>query len=399
MRACGIIAEYNPFHNGHLYHLKEAKRKTGADVMIVVMSGNFLQRGEPAITDKWSRAKTALENGADLVVELPVDYSVQPADFFAEGAVSILNSLNCDVICFGSEEGKRQPFEEAAKLVVDNEDELNRLFKTNHHKNRTYAQNFNTVLTSYFTSFPLDLSLPNNILGFAYAKEIIRNQFPMTIETIPRLNSQYHDDELDMTHTVASATAIRTALLKNNRPIEAIKPFAPVQTVESLETHPALSWRDFFPFLSYQISLLSTKELGQIYMMETGLEYRFKEMIDRAYSMEELLERMKTKQLTWVSLQRICFHILMNNTKESMRDRMKEIKAVRLLGFSSNGQGYINQYKKEFSVQLIANINKKTAGLVSQDIRAGNVYRSGNKNDIAQQDYYTKPINFIDIKD
>lgn len=399
MKVCGIIAEYNPFHNGHLYHLKESREKTSADIVIVVMSGNFLQRGEPAITDKWSRARIALENGADIVVELPVDYSVQPADYFARGAVSILNSLKCDVICFGSEEGTSQSFEKAAELYLDNEDELNHLFKNSHQRNHTYAQNFNDVLKDYFTSFPLDLSLPNNILGFAYAKEIKRNKYAMAIETLKRLNSQYHDAELDLTHTVASATAIRTALLKDTSDLNDLKQFAPAKTIESLESHPVLSWKEFFPFLNYQLSLLSTEQLSQIYMMETGLEYRFKEKIDNAYSMEELLEKMKTKQLTWVSLQRICFHIIMNNTKKDMMKRLNELKAVRLLGFSGNGQSYISQHKKEFTIQLVSNVNKKTAPLVSQDIKAGNIYRLAQKREIKKQDFYTKPVNFIDITD
>lgn len=397
MKVCGIIAEYNPFHNGHLYHLKEARRKTGADIIIVVMSGNFLQRGEPSIIDKWSRAEAALNNGADIVVELPVDFSVQPADYFAAGAVSILNSLRCDVLCFGSEDGKSESFKKAAEMYVDHEDELNELFKSTHQKNHTYAQNFNDVLKGYFTSFPLDLSKPNNILGFAYAKEIKRNSYDMSIQTIERLNSQYHDTDFDLTHNIASATAIRTALLNNSRKLDELKQYLPDHTIGSLQSQPNVSWKDFFPFLNYQISVLSTEQLSRIYMMETGLEYRFKEKIDKVTSMEELLEKMKTKQLTWVSLQRICFHILLNNTKVSMLERLNEIRAVRLLGFTSKGQSYISQHKKEFDIKLISNMNKKTASLALQDIRAGNVYRLADKTEILQQDFYTKPVHSIDI--
>ncbi len=399
MKICGVIAEYNPFHNGHLYHLKEARKQTGADVIIVVMSGNFLQRGEPAISDKWSRAKVALQNGADIVIELPVDFSVQPADYFAEGAVSILNSLNCDVLCFGSEDGDSQAFEKAADLYVKHESELDKLFKTTHQKNQTYAHNFNEVLSTYFSNFPLDLSLPNNILGFAYAKEIRKHKYPMAIKTVSRLNSQYHDRDLDSQQSIASATAIRAALIKQDSTVQELKRFAPAGTIDSLESRPVVSWNDFFPYLNYQITLLPTEELRNMYMMETGLEYRFKEKISTAFNMEQLLEKVKTKQLTWVSLQRICFHILMNNSRESMSVRMGKIDAVRLLGFTSAGQAYINQSKSKFTVQLISNVNKKTATMLAQDIRAGNLYRLAEKSRIDDQDFYTKPINFIDIKD
>lgn len=397
MRVCGIVAEYNPFHNGHQYHLEETRKKLKADVIIVVMSGNFLQRGEPAIVDKWSRARAALMNGADMVVELPTDFSVQPADFFAEGAVSILNSLGCDLISFGSEDGNSHAFREAADLYIENETELDDLFKQAHQQEKTYARNFSDVINTYFDQFPLDLTQPNNMLGFAYAKEIRRNRYDMTIETVPRKNSHYHDHELHSSFSIASATAIRRILIEKQQACTSVESFVPAEMYEALNSQPLISWEDLFLLLNYRLSVMSVEELSQIYLMETGLEYRLKEKINEAVSMKEFIEAVKTKQLTWVSLQRICCHILMNNTKQNMNMSEKKIDAVRLLGFTEAGRDYIGRHKKEWPVNLVSNLNKRNAANFKQDIKAGHIYRLADKEQIRHQDFYTKPINFIDI--
>jgi len=396
MRVCGIVAEYNPFHNGHQYHLEETRKKLKADIIIVVMSGNFLQRGEPAIVDKWSRARAALMNGADIVVELPTDFSVQPADFFAEGAVSVLNGLGCDLISFGSESGNSQAFREAADLYLENEAELDDLFRQAHQQKQTYAQNFSDVINTYFSQFPLDLTQPNNMLGFAYAKEIRRNGYDMSIQTVPRKNSHYNDNELDSSFSIASATAIRRTLLEKRDAFTAVETFVPAEMYDVLKNHPLISWENLFRLLDYRISVMSIKELSQIYLMEKGLEYRLKEKISDAVSMKEFIESVKTRQLTWVSLQRICCHILLNNTKQAINMAEKRIEAVRLLGFTEAGRGYIGKHKNEWSIKLVSNLNKRTAPNFEQDIKAGHIYRLADKEQINHQDFYTKPINFID---
>lgn len=396
MKACGIVAEYNPFHNGHAYQLEEARKQTGADVIIVVMSGNFLQRGEPAIIDKWSRAELALKAGADLVVELPVDFSVQPADFFAEGAVAILNALGCDVISFGSELGNSDAFKQAAIDYLENEQTINETFKAQMKQSEHYAKNFSRVLKGLYKDFPVDLSQPNNVLGFSYAKEITRNQYPMHLHTVKRLHSDYHEDSLNPSLAIGSATAIRKVLNNHSQDWSRVKSYVPEETYAMLQSEKLVTWDDLFPYLRYQITLQSVSDLRAIYLMEEGLQYRIKDKIEEAASMTEFLERLKTKQLTWTRLQRICYHILMNNKKADMKFRQQKISTVRLLGFNSNGQKYMNENKDKFGVTIVSNIRKKQADMFYEDIRAGLVYRLASVNEIKHQDYYRKPVKLID---
>lgn len=396
MKACGVIAEYNPFHNGHAYHLEEARKQTGADVMVVVMSGNFLQRGEPAIIDKWSRAELAITAGADLVVELPVDYSVQPADYFAEGAVSVLNALGCNVISFGSEQGESEAFKKAAEEYLENEQVINEKFKCQMKQSEHYAKNFSRVLDELYEDFPVDLSRPNNVLGFSYAKEIIRHEYPIKLHTVHRLHSDYNEVILNPAVAIGSATAIRKILTDETGNWDQIKKYVPEETFKFLQSERLVTWNDFFPYLRYQIAVQSLSELQSIYLMEEGLQYRIKEKIGQAASMTEFLELLKTKQLTWTRLQRICYHILMNNKKSDIKKRQKKIPAVRLLGFNAVGQRYMNEHKAEFSIPLVSNVKKKQAGLFYEDIRAGSVYRLASIEEIKHQDYYRKPVNLID---
>lgn len=396
MKACGIIAEYNPFHNGHAYQLKEARKETEADVIIVVMSGNFLQRGEPAIIDKWSRAELAIKGGADLVVELPVDFSVQPADVFAEGAVAILNGLNCEVISFGSESGNSEAFKQAAEEYLANEKAINEAFKLRMKQSDHYAKNFSRVLTELYEDFPLDLSRPNNVLGFSYAKEVCKNEYPIDLHTVKRLHSEYDDEELDSSVSIGSATAIRKLLASNTQPWSQISQYVPESTLKVLESVKLMDWDAFFPYLRYQITVQSVSDLQSIYLMEEGLHYRFKDKIDKAQSMTDFLKQMKTKQLTWTRLQRICYHILMNNKKRQMNQRRAGKKAVRLLAFNSQGQKYMNENKERFKLTLVSNIRKKQAELFSEDIRAGLVYKLASGSEGQHQDYYRKPVKLID---
>lgn len=396
MRACGIIAEYNPFHNGHAYQLEQARKETAADILIVVMSGNFLQRGEPAIIDKWRRAELAIKGGADLVVELPVDYSVQPADVFAEGAVAILNGLNCDVISFGSESGSSNAFQQAAEEYLENEETINQAFKEHMKQSDHYAKNFSRTLDELYEGFPLDISRPNNVLGFSYAKEIYKNAYPIDLHTVKRLHSNYDDEQLNSSVNIGSATAIRKILASDRQAWSQISQYVPEATLKALESEKLMTWDAFFPYLRYQITVQSLTDLQSIYLMEEGLQYRFKDKIDKAQSMTDFLRKMKTKQLTWTRLQRICYHILMNNKKEQMKQRRTKYSAVRLLAFNSRGQKYMNENKEVFDLTIVSNIRKKQADLFSEDIRAGLVYRLASGSEGEHQDYYRKPVKLID---
>ena len=174
MKACGIVAEYNPFHNGHAYQIEQIRKKLQPDVVIAVMSGNFLQRGEPAFVDKWTRTQMALAGGIDLVVELPVQFSTQAADYFAKGALEVFSQLELDALSFGVEEGSAADFLKGAQWLVAHEKEVAAAVKQSAAFNAPYAQQVEEVIARLAPHFPLHLTTPNNQLGFAYVKEIVR---------------------------------------------------------------------------------------------------------------------------------------------------------------------------------------------------------------------------------
>lgn len=397
MKACGVIAEYNPFHNGHAYQLKQAKDQSGADVMVVAMSGNFLQRGEPALLDKWVRAQLALKHGADLIIELPLEFSVQPADFFSKGSVAILDLLKCDTLSFGSESGSGADFLQAAQLYVKHEKGVNEQFKKHHHNLSTYAETMETVIHTQLPNFPIDISQPNNILGFSYAREVIKRNSHMGLLTIPRKGSQHNDQRINDTQQTASGTAIRQAVLGQETAWEEIKRVVPNTTQQELKTNRLLSWDDYFPYLKYMITVTPLEELASIYLMEKGLEYRLKKVVAESFTMTEFLTKLKTKHLSWARLQRLCVYILLKQTEQTVRGLLTDMKALRVLGFTERGQQYLSHIKHDLSVPLITTINQKTSEQMDLTILAGKVYQLADQQRIKSQDYKRKPIKFIDI--
>lgn len=215
MKITGIIAEYNPFHNGHRYQIQKARQITGADYVIVVMSGNFTQRGTPALIDKYSRAKMALMGGADLVLELPVCFATGSAEYFASGAIALLNQLGCvDSICFGSECGDIVPLKNLAQALVHETDDYKKILKSKLKSGSTYPVARNAALAETLDGFiPYDMILgfPNNILGIEYIKALIRQNSPIEPFTNKRIGSDYHSYKL--ADAFSSAISIRQSLL------------------------------------------------------------------------------------------------------------------------------------------------------------------------------------------
>ncbi|WP_423189680.1 nucleotidyltransferase [Alkalibacterium sp. f15] len=392
MKVCGVVAEYNPFHNGHLYHLQEAKKKTEAEVMIVAMSGNFLQRGEPAIVDKWDRASLALQHGADIVVEIPVAFSVQPADLYAKGAIELLHHLGIQVLSFGSESGEGSDFVQAATVYLEKEKEINDLFRKEQKQKLTYAKNMSDILSKHFPEFKLDLTEPNNMLGFAYARALKKYNSSIEIETILRKSSHYHDSDVIAGNEIASATAIRNLLFSEDKwDDHQTLPF-PKETKEILNKSKHVNWDDYFPYLKYRILTTPHSELSRIYLMEQGLEYRVKEVIKESSNMNDFLSRLKTKQLSWTRLQRLSFYMLLNQSKVEMEKMTEGIEYIRVLGFNETGQKYLSQIKRHLKKPLITNINQKNNKLLAYDLMVGDVYRLADQNKIVSQDYKRKPL-------
>ncbi|WP_249869882.1 nucleotidyltransferase [Oceanobacillus saliphilus] len=381
MNACGLIVEYNPFHNGHVYHIEEARKASGADCMIAVMSGNFLQRGEPAVIDKFHRAQAALRTGIDIVLELPYLYAVQNSDLFADGAVKTLNEIGVTSICFGSESGSISNFITSYHNVKENQATFKTTLKQFLNKGFSFPEASKHAYKSIgLTGERMDLSKPNNILGYSYVKTILENNLPITPLTIQRTNNDFHDKIISS--TIASATSIRGELLKHDSLTSNIVPTIPEETANQLKIYREKSsvwheWEKYFPLLSYRVLTMTASEIAAIHDVEEGLENRILKTAQKATSFHDWMEAIKTKRYTWTRIQRIFVHILTNTKKADMESVYHpSIPYVRLLGMTETGREYLNKQKKLMNVPLISKLTRNQSDALSMEEKAANAYYS-----------------------
>lgn len=377
MQALGLVAEYNPFHNGHRYHLQQARLLTGADVVVAVMSGDFTQRGEPTILDKWQRTQAALANGVDLVVELPVFNAVQPAHRFAEGALRLLNDLQVATVVFGAE----HPEWNFDSLVA-----AETKFKASNFKDyhATYATQFNQQLSAQ-TGY--SLTDPNDILAFAYYKARQEGHYTMNLLPIQRRGNDYNDQTI--TGKLASASAIRAAWSD----LKTIKNTVPAATMNELAQLQRLpSWELLYPILRNQLIQTPVEWLQQIYQMGEGIEYRMKEAAQRALTYADFIRLVKTKRYTYAYLSRLSLYVILNISKAE-HDRHQQVPYHHVLGFNQVGQAYLNQVKKQLDYPLIVKVNRdERDGRFNLDYRAGKLYQNFTK---VEQDMKHAPIRTV----
>ena len=353
MKVCGVIAEFNPFHQGHAYLLEQARKQIGADVMVVVMSGNWVQRGEPAIEQKWSRAKAALHHGADVVIEMPTAVSCQATDLFARGAVEILQKVGCDSLAFGSEGGDEAFFEAAVSQRQAIEKEISRFVEEN--RSLTFASQLTQLAIKKFgeeSALVEALQSPNQQLGLAYAVENAKGEHPMQIVPITRVGSGHLDDALEDT-AFASGTALRKAL-KENRDDQVLQ--SQLFYVRLDEEEYQNDWSSYWPLLKSIILRSTDEELRAIYQMEEGIENRLKEVIRVTSSIEECLQQLKNKRWSWARLQRLLVYVLLGVTKAEMEDYWsRPTEQGTVLGFTPKGQEWLKRMREVESFQLITN--------------------------------------------
>lgn len=406
MKSVGIVVEYNPFHNGHAYHVQQAKKISKADIVIAVMSGNFLQRGEPALVNKWLRAEMALCAGVDIVIELPYTFATQKAEIFANGAVSLLHALDVDTLCFGSEDGNIASFHELVNFYIKNEHALNLAIKQEVKTGVSYPRAAANAFRSLKENHFLDLSLPNNILGFHYVKALKEKKTSIEVLTVARTKSGYHDPS-PKDSSIASATSIRNAI-KETKHLRSIEPYVPRSSFSILideyeKRQQFVSWEELFPYLKYKLLTSTLEELQSIYEIEEGIESRLVSKVKEAPTFQHFLESVKTKRFTWTRLQRMCTHIVTNAKKSDMIDahETKEAKYVRLLGMTEDGQAYLNQKKKNISLPLITNFAKHHRELIKLDEMASLTYAMAYPPSIREQlikkEYTQHPLIFHDF--
>ncbi|MDL4841279.1 nucleotidyltransferase [Aquibacillus rhizosphaerae] len=404
MKACGLIVEYNPYHNGHQYHLEQSKQITAADCTIAVMSGNFLQRGEPAIIDKFSRAKIAIEQGVDLVVELPFVYAVQNSDLFSRGAVLTLGALNASTLCFGSEHGEIHTFIEAFDLYQNNQEEYTRVLKDNLSTGLSFPEASKYAYASIgLTTGNVDLSQPNNILGFSYVKSIFSTNQSIKPITIKRHKNSFHQQ--DITHPIASATSIRKELLASDQISKLAESTLPETTKKELTNyykHTGIwhHWEQYFSILQYRVLTMTDKELGNIHGVEEGLENRLKRTASKVTSFVSWMEQLKTKRYTWTRLQRVFVHILTNTTKETIKhlSQNTHLPYIRLLGMSEQGQAYLKEIKSKRETPIITGFKKNFHPMLDADERATDAFYSvlepGQRIRLRKQEFEPPIIHF-----
>ena len=368
MKACGVIVEYNPFHNGHRYHLEQARLQSQADVMICAMSGNFLQRGEAAIIDKWQRANSALQNGADIVLELPFEWAVQSADYFAQGGVNMLAAIGCEYLCFGTDSHEKIDYQQIGQFLHQNHQQLNQLFHQMADEKFSYAENMIRVFQALEMDIPFDHKQPNHILGLSYAKANSQLPKPMELLAIERKNSGYHDEGFT-SETIASATAIRRGIFCG----EEITPYVPASSLDHLEDQK-VCLEDYFPYLKFRILTMDLASLKQIYQMEAGLAVRMKKYIASCESYESFVNQLKSKRYSQTRIQRLLLYCLLN-VKEAEIKKSWQNPSLRVLGFTEKGQKYLQQVKKSLAWPLIARVGQKQAEQLFLTIRADEVYQ------------------------
>ena len=398
MNITGIITEYNPFHNGHKFHLEESKKQTKSDGTICIMSGNFVQRGGPAIIDKWKRTEMALSNGVDLIIELPTFYAVSSAEFFAKGAVSILNSLNIvNNLFFGSEIGDAKALSEIAKVLVSEDERFQNILKENLSLGLTFAKAREKSLIEYLNSSEINniITSSNNILGIEYIKAILKLNSSINPVALKREGSNYNDKSLSQ--TFSSATSIRE-VLKNTSNIEDLKNIIPLESYEVISKLQEQDYRftfeeEMFKYIKYKIQT-NCVNFNNLYEVTEGLDNKIIKEISSSNSLHEFILKIKSKRYTYSKISRILTHIYLGLDNDDFKDIANENNLyVRVLGFNKTGREILSLIKANSSIPLITKVPRFTNNpLLKFDLQATACYSLLNDKVNPFNDYLQSPI-------
>ncbi|MBM6690563.1 nucleotidyltransferase [Fusobacterium mortiferum] len=385
MKATGIVVEYNPFHNGHKYHLQKTKELNPNNIIIAVMSGDFVQRGEPSIIDRWTKTKMALANGVDLVIELPVFYSSQSAEIFAKGAVGILEELKCESMVFGSESGKINELKRISTLQESEE------FKIKLKERLKSGDSYPTAHSSTMKEILGESELnSNDILGLEYIKAIRYWKSSIIPMTLKREKVGYHDTNI--VGDFASATKIREHLKKN----EEISSIVTQESFNTLKEYSNFTYMEnFYPFIRYEL-IKNSNNLSDIQDMEIGFENRLLENAIKSINYDEFFKSISNRRYTTGRVQRVLTHTLLALTTNITEEVKKSIPYVRVLGFNSKGREYLSYLKKFDNSKIITsykkmneNFSPEVCSLIEFNERSSQIYRLiNNYND------YKSPIIF-----
>lgn len=392
MKTVGLITEYNPFHNGHAYHIEKAKMLTGADRVIVVMSGDFVQRGAPAVMPKHLRAESALLSGASLIIELPVCFATGSAEYFAQGSISLLNRLGCiDSICFGSECGDLHLLKEIAQILADEPIEYQTALKQALKEGASFPAARQEALNIYSDKYSEILASPNNILGIEYLKALAKIHSKMEPFTIKRIGAGYHDMDID--GQFSSATAIRSdiyQLADVNSSFESL-PLTHIQTQVPSSCHELMkkNYQTRYPVKADDFSLLlkakllseTAGSLSHYLDMSPELANRILRLRNDYLSFEQFCDLLKTKELTRSRISRSFIHVLLGITNDWLTAMKAPAPYARILGFRRDHADLLGILKRTSGIPLITSPARAVLAdtayqMLELDIYASNLYES-----------------------
>lgn len=373
----GVIAEYNPFHLGHRYQIEKIKELYPDSIIIAIISTNFTQRGDISLLNKWNKATICLNEGIDLVIELPTLYATQSADIFAYGAISILNKFKIDTLVFGSETNDINSFTTLANIQINNP-KYPELVKNYLSLGLNYPTAMSKALKE-LTNTKIDK--PNDLLALSYIKEIIKNNYPITPISIKRTND-YHSNSLQNNTNIINASLIREMFLNN----QDISPYIPNNTKELLYQY--LSLNNAYSLLKYNI-INNENNLSTFLDIEEGLDKRILKYLDTSHTWIDLVNNLKTKRYTYNKINRTLLHLLLNIKKE---DNTKEIY-LRVLGFNNKGREYLKKLKKDTNLDIFTSYRKNKSPLLDLEYHSTYIYSLiTNDSSLIKREYQSKPI-------
>ena len=380
MKVLGIIAEYNPMHTGHIYHISKAKEITGCDTVIVIMSGCFTQQGNIAIINKFERAKQAIQNGVDLVIEIPSAFASSDAGNFAYKSVSILNDLNVDAICFGAETDNIERLKLISETLIYKDKEIWIEIKNELKKGISFAKARNNSLNKFLNEDDINIILsPNNILALEYLKTLKilnSNIIPFAIHRESNFNSHI------LENCYTSSTSIRKAL-ENKCNLNDIQKYIPENVSKYLKNNKIIFNNDFFEILKYKIISMNENDLKEINGVSEGIENKLKKEICNSYSYDEFLFKIKSKRYELSRIKRILVNILLNIYKDDF-NLLKENNSnyAHILAFNHDKKDLLSHISNTSNIPVISSLNNKTLSYLNKyqklsldiDIYASNIY-------------------------
>lgn len=411
MNILGLIAEYNPFHFGHKYHLEQSLKETNCDHSIAIMSGSFVQRGMPSFVDKWSKAKMAIDNGVDLVIELPTIYSSQSAELFSLGAIKILNAINVvDYLSFGSEEGNLEPLKEISYILLDESIEFKKHLNYYLSLGNSFPVSRSLALQDYINQnslFKVDnvqdiLKESNNILAIEYLKALHSINSDIKPYTIKRIGSDYKDKSIKTKYS--SATGIRNIILNNN--IDASKELLPKESFnilrEYIEKYKQFNTiKNHNNIIRYLFLTTDKNKLKNLIDINEGLENRIINFFKKDQDIENIISQISTKRYPSTRIQRIFIHLLLGLNQIDIENAyLNNPQHIRVLGSNKKGHSIINKIKKESPIKVITKFSdykkyniKEISKILEFEKKATDIYFLGldSIKNSTDKDYYISP--------